>query len=73
MGNIEFFKKELTKSFKYHLAKELGPKILEFIKSEMNFALDRKINDLRNKNDNTVKPQYNNRKSKNITPTKRTN
>lgn len=71
MGNIDFFKKELTKSFKYHLAKELGPRILQFIKSEVNFVLDRKINELRRNNDNTVKPQHNHRKGKNSNPAQR--
>jgi hypothetical protein len=70
MGNIEFFKKELTKSFKNHLERE-APKMLDFIRDELNILLDRKINELRKINDNTVKPQYVDRKSENPNSTKR--
>ena len=71
MGNIDFFKRELTNSFKHHLAKELAPRLLQFIKSEVNFVIDNKINELRKNNDNTIKPQHNNRKGKNPNSTQR--
>lgn len=70
MSNIDFFKREVAKSFKYHIAKEIGPKILNFIKSEINYAIDKKIKDLRRNNDNSIKPQHNSRKSKNTHSTK---
>ena len=71
MSNIDFFKKEVAKSFKYHIVKELTPRILKFIKTEVNNVLDNKIKDLRKNNDNTVKPQHNIRKSKNTDSIKR--
>ena len=43
MGNIEFFKKEITQEFKNHLKKELGSKALTFIKDEINIFLNKKI------------------------------
>lgn len=70
MSNIDFLKREVIKSFKYHIAKELGPRILNFIKSEVNIALDKKINELKN-NDNPIKPQHNNRKSENLNSPRR--
>ena len=66
MGNIEFFKKEITQEFKNHLKKELGSKALTFIKDEINIFLNKKIEELKKpKNDYTVQPQYTNRKDKN--------
>lgn len=71
MGNIDFFKKELTKSFQHHISKELVPRALEFVKDELNILLDKKISELKYNNDNTVKPQHTDRKSKNTNSSKR--
>jgi hypothetical protein len=68
MGNIELFKRELTKSLKTHFVRKVMPRALQFIKNEINILLDSNINKL--KNDNTVKPQRNHRKSKDTNPSK---
>lgn len=71
MGNIDFFKKELTKSFQHHISKEVIPRALQFIKDELNILLEKKINEFKYNNDNTVQPQHIDRKSKNINSPKR--
>ena len=71
MGNIDFFKKELTKSFQHHISKEVLPKALQFVKDELNILLDKKISELKYNNDNTVKPQHTDRKSQNTNSPKR--
>ncbi len=71
MGNIDFFKKELTKSFQHHISKEVVPRALRFVKDELNILLDKKISELKYNNDNTVKPQHTDRKSKNTNLPKR--
>jgi hypothetical protein len=69
MGNIELFKRELTKSLKTHFAREFVPRALEFLKDEITILLDNNINKL--KNDNTVQSQYNYRKGQNSHSTSR--
>lgn len=64
MGNMEFFKRELTSSLGYHFKREFLPKALKFLKEEVNIFLDKKIKEVSRYNDNPVKPQLTDRKGK---------